>query len=82
MTNRECIIIYGKPGCVFCTKAKEFLSYRFIPYTYIDITEDLSDWDKAAINRVIATGYRTMPMIFIDGEFIGGYSDLEKRGFE
>ena len=82
MTKRENIIIYGKPGCIFCVKAKHFLERRHIPYTYIDIFSDIEQPDKDVVNDVIATGYRSMPMVFIDGAFIGGYHELEKRSFE
>ena len=77
------IIIYGKPGCSYCDRAKQFLSIRFLPYGYVDITDPtLPQYEKDVVNGVLATGYKTLPMIFINGKFIGGYTELEGRSFE
>ena len=79
----EAIRIYGKPGCSYCVKAKSFLDIRHIPYRYIDITQpSLTQDHKDAVNEVLATGFKSLPMIFIDDKFIGGYTELEARGFE
>ena len=64
-------VIYGKSGCPYCTKAKEQLDLNGIPYEYIDLDE---------INKTAAdvTGREvsTVPQIYIEGRYIGGYDDL------
>jgi ribonucleotide reductase alpha subunit len=64
-------IIYGKPGCPFCQLAKEELKLRGIPYDYID----LNDISKTAA-EVTGRKVRTVPQIYLQGEYIGGYDDL------
>lgn len=83
MTKRHDIVIFGKPGCTYCTRAKSLLERLYVPYSYVDITEPtLSVTDKEQVNGVLATGYKTLPMIFINGKFIGGYTELEAKSFE
>jgi glutaredoxin len=82
LTFHPNITIYGKPACQYCVQAKSFLERRHIPYEYVDIFDNPTDEQRNVVNGIIATGYRSMPMIFINGEFIGGYSELEKRSFE
>ncbi len=64
------VIIYTKDSCPFCVKAKEFFDSKQIPYQEkyvgIDIT---SEEYKSTIND-------TVPGIFVNGQFIGGYTDL------
>lgn len=64
-------IVYGKPGCPFCQLAKEELKLRGIPYDYID----LNDISKTAA-EVTGRKVRTVPQIYLQGEYIGGYDDL------
>lgn len=67
------IKIYTINNCAYCDAAKSLLKTRNLPFTEENIT---SDDDKRAwlINE---TGHRTMPQIFIDGKFIGGYTELK-----
>lgn len=68
-------IIYGSDSCKFCTSAKELLDRHNIDYVYHDITENktevLDDLSKSTGNQ------RTMPVIFNEKVFVGGYTDLE-----
>ena len=65
--------IYTTHVCTFCVQAKRFLTQLKVPFEEIglddkpDLRQRLSDENK---------GYRTVPMIFVDGHFIGGYTDL------
>ena len=64
--------VYTRSECQYCDYAKELLTERGIPYREIDVGEDyvLRGW------LAWATGQRTLPQIFIDGEPKGGFSDL------
>lgn len=66
--------VYTRSECQYCDYAKELLTERGIPYREIDVGEDyvLRGW------LAWATGQRTLPQIFINGEPIGGFSDLMK----
>jgi len=68
-------IIYGKPDCPQCTSAKSLLESRGIPYDYIDITTT----GKSAAEITGRAGVRSVPQIYLDGEYIGGLGELSKR---
>jgi glutaredoxin len=64
-------IIYGKVDCPFCSMAKEELKLRGIPYDYIN----LKDIGKTAA-EVTGRKVKTVPQIYIEGEYVGGYDEL------
>lgn len=73
--------IYGKDGCPYCVKAKEACENANIPYTYINIVGPNSQATKADVQaRINALGHshemRTVPQIFVDDKWIGGYDNL------
>lgn len=72
------VIIYSKDKCKYCVDAKNFFIFKDTPYIDIDIT-----WDKELHQKLSQeTGQTTVPYIFINGKFIGGYQqliDLEKN---
>ena len=63
--------IYILPDCPWSSRAVRMLRTLQIPHN-IKVIEN--DNDFKALNR--KTNYSNFPQIFIDGEFIGGYSDL------
>jgi len=68
--------IYGTDDCVYCNKAKALLREYDKPYAYIDVAE--SDDITAAFFKKFPD-VRTVPQITSsDGQWIGGYSELEK----
>ncbi len=67
------IIVYTKPHCGFCVRAKQLLESKGLPYTEIVISDA-----ETAEKLIGKTGCKTVPQIFINGEFIGGYTDLKK----
>ena len=72
--------IYSKSRCPFCTKAKVLLEEE--PYTIIDCDMYLVDDTTKQqfllfIENLINKQYRTFPMIFKDGLFIGGFTETK-----
>ena len=67
--------VYTADYCPYCTKAKTLLSTKGVEYTEIDLSGD-DDARVALVKR--AGGMRTIPQIFINGEHIGGFDDLDK----
>ena len=65
--------IYTTSNCPFCTRAKNLLKSKNIPFQEIDVTNDPAARDKIAEQ----TGWMTVPMIFIGDEFVGGSDDLD-----
>lgn len=67
------IIIYGASYCVYCTKAREYLDKKKKKYTYVDINK-VKNYRKNIFP--LTDNYEYIPVIFINGKFIGGYSEL------
>lgn len=77
MTKTYKITIYGKPNCIWCENAKKWLDQRAMKYDYIDIMSgDISSDDIKHLTTVIAPGAKTVPIIIVDGQWIGGYEQL------
>ena len=70
------IIIYGASYCVYCTKAREYLDKKKKKYTYVDINK-VKNYRKNIFP--LTDNYEYIPVIFINGKFIGGYSELEAK---
>ena len=67
--------IYTTSYCPFCTRAKDLLRGKGVPFEEIDVTED----DALRAKLVEMTGgQRTVPQVFIGGQSVGGYTDLAK----
>jgi ribonucleoside-diphosphate reductase alpha chain len=65
-------LVYTKKNCPFCQLAKEELKLRGIPYDEIDLAEV----GKTAAEITGRKDIKTVPQIYLDGEYIGGYDDL------
>ena len=66
--------LYTKSHCPYCIKALAILQKHNIEFENHEISND-PDLRKKASER--AGGYGTVPMIFLDGKFIGGCSELQ-----
>jgi glutaredoxin len=65
-------MVYTIDRCPYCDAAKELLTNKLISFEEINISND----DEQKIALITKTGHRTMPQIFIDDNFIGGYNEL------
>jgi glutaredoxin 3 len=65
--------VYTTRVCPYCVAAKRLLNKRGIAYAEIDVSgdHDKREW------LVAQSGQRTVPQIFIDGEPIGGFTELD-----
>jgi glutaredoxin len=73
------VVIYTIPGCMGCGMAKSMFEARKIPYKEIDLT------GKPVLYQEMIRktgGNRTVPQIFINGKYIGGYSDLSSSDLD
>lgn len=71
--------IYTTDWCGYCSAALRVLRSKGVAFEQVDVDGD------ATLRRwlVQTTGRTTVPQIFIDGESIGGYTDmraLDERG--
>jgi len=68
------IKLHTKKSCAYCAQAKQLLQRKGLAYEEIDLG---SDPDIEA-NLTAQTGFRTVPQIFINERFVGGFTDLAK----
>lgn len=71
--------IYLTPHCGYCHAAVQLLTRKGVPFETIDVSRDHAKrmWLREA------TGRTSVPQIFIDGQPVGGYTDLaalDRRG--
>ena len=69
------IVIYTKTVCPYCTSAKNL--FKNLGAEYEEINLDGKDELRAKLSNENG-GFRTVPMIFIDNKFIGGFDDASK----
>lgn len=64
--------IYTSSSCVYCHEAKEFFQENNIDFTEYNISDDIE-----ARKTLMKKGYRSVPLIVIDGEEILGFDKDE-----
>jgi glutaredoxin 3 len=66
-------VVWSKPNCPFCVKAKALLDAKGIKYEVREIGSGFTREDLlAAVPQA-----KTVPQIFLDNKLIGGYNELE-----
>ena len=68
------VVIYGAVYCTFCMKAKKFLTGKNVPLDWIDT--ETEEGQAQLLELQNKYNWRTIPMIFIEGRFVGGYTEL------
>ena len=63
--------VYGTRICLYCDKAENLLKTKDLPFEkiYIDEDDDAKDY-------IVKQGFKTVPQIWLDDKWIGGYDDL------
>ena len=72
MANIE---IYTTNTCPYCIRAKNLLNAKDADFTEHNVTGD--DAAREALLKK-SNGMRTVPQIFINGQHIGGYDNLQE----
>lgn len=67
-------LIWSKPNCPYCDKAKAELTSRGIDYEERVIG---SQWTKQQLLEMVPDAL-TVPQIFLDGIYVGGYNELKE----
>ena len=68
------IVIYSKPNCIYCDKAKALVKGLDLNYEEKMFGKDFKSVEE--LYEAVGKQVRTMPQIKIDGELIGGYNQL------
>jgi glutaredoxin 3 len=70
------IEIYTKDACPYCVQAKKLFESKGWEYTEHYINADTRQTLLEELTTRLGVAPRTVPQIFIDGQAIGGYTDL------
>jgi glutaredoxin len=77
----KCFTIYSKSNCKYCVLVKSLLDENKIPFIEINCDEYLIqdkqvflDFIREKANR----DFKTFPMVFCDGKFIGGFVETDR----
>jgi glutaredoxin len=68
-------IVWSKNQCPYCDQAKNLLKMKGIDYEERNIN---NGWAREDLLEAVP-GARTVPQIFLDGELIGGFTELKQR---
>ena len=68
------IVIYSKPNCIYCDKAKALVKGLDLNYEEKMFGKDFKTPDE--LFEAVGKQVRTMPQIIIDDKHIGGYNEL------
>lgn len=67
------VVLYAKDPCPYCVNAKHLLDAKGVNYELIDLTDKPEEMQKIKDE----TGWRTVPIIMINDQLIGGYTDMK-----
>jgi len=68
-------VVWSKDHCPFCDQAKGLLELRGIDFEERRIGHG---WTREDLMEAVPTA-RTVPQIFLDGNLIGGFTELKKH---
>jgi glutaredoxin len=68
-------IVWSKHHCPYCDQAKALLKMKGAEIEERNINED---WTKEQLLEAVPTA-RTVPQIFLDDKYIGGFQELKKH---
>ena len=73
--------IYTTPSCPYCIRAKMLLNNKGVSFEEVSMYDVSSEERQQLAQKT--NNYRTVPQIFINDRFIGGYdqlASLERQG--
>eukprot|EP00439_Symbiodinium_sp_Y106_P025380 s1138_g3.t1 len=68
------VVIYSRPGCAYCAKAKSLLKQRSVSFGVVDIAAE-EERRAEALERSKAS---TVPQVFVGSRCLGGFDDLRR----
>ncbi|WP_213014824.1 glutaredoxin 3 [Acinetobacter rathckeae] len=67
------VVIYSTTVCPYCVRAKQLLQRKGIEYKEVNLSNEAPEVRTELMQR---TNHRTVPQIFINDQFIGGFDQL------
>jgi len=79
----NCFTIYSKSNCKYCVLVKSLLNENKIAFIEINCDDYLAQDKQYFLNFIKEKAkreheYKTFPMVFCDGKFVGGYAETER----
>lgn len=74
------VVIFGRPGCPYCVRAKEIAATLEekrddFKFRYVDMHAE--GVTKEELEKTVGKPVHTVPQIFIDQDHVGGCDDFE-----
>lgn len=69
-------IVWSKDQCPYCVQAKQLLESKGIEYEERNIMH--GTYTKEQLLEAVPTA-RALPQIFLDEEYVGGFTELRKK---
>jgi len=66
------VVLFTSPGCVWCTRAKQFFKKNGIKFKEIDISKD-----QKAAQDCIKHGCRGVPVVLVGSRWICGFDQVK-----
>lgn len=67
------VVIYSTTVCPYCVRAKQLLERKGVQFKEINLSNEAPEVRVELMQR---TNHRTVPQIFINDAFIGGFDQL------
>ncbi len=67
------VVVYTKSYCPYCEAVKRLLKSKGVQFKEADVTNDAEKLEEL----VRTTGHQTVPQVFINEKFIGGFDELK-----
>jgi glutaredoxin len=66
------VVLFTSPGCIWCTRAKQFFKKNGIKFKEIDISKD-----QKAAQDCIKHGCRGVPVVLVGSRWICGFDEVK-----
>jgi len=73
--NKMKAIVWSKDFCPYCTQAKSLLESQNIEFEERNVSQD---WTREQLLEAVPNA-RTVPQVFLDGELVGGFTELKAK---
>jgi len=78
MASENDVVIYSRPGCTYCSRAKALLRSRGVHFAVADVAAEPERRKEAEE----LAGARTVPQVFVGRRCLGGFDDLQRLDAE
>lgn len=72
------VLVVGKDACRYCAMVRELFSENGVEHRYFNLSEHCADQEAMrTFVRSLETGSQTVPQVFVNGVYVGGYTDCK-----